>query len=84
MYTGMKARGFTAEHYGPAVSGYRFLFVFLNQMLPHQPTPLCVYLVVVVMAMKEGLLPEDHASQHTTQAPHIQTVVIHLKHTEHV
>lgn len=33
------------------------------------------------MAVEEGLLPEDHARQHTAQAPHIQTVVIHLKHT---
>lgn len=34
------------------------------------------------MAVKEGLLPEDHARQHTAQAPHIQTIVIHLKHTD--
>lgn len=39
-----------------------------------------LYLVIVVMTMEEGLLPEDHARQHATQAPHIQTVVIHLKH----
>lgn len=42
---------------------------------------LVVYLVIVVMAMEKGLLPENHARQHTTKAPHIQTVVIHLKHT---
>lgn len=36
------------------------------------------------MAVEEGLLPEDHARQHTAQAPHIQTVIIHLKHTQQV
>lgn len=43
-----------------------------------------LYLVVVVMTVEEGLLPEDHARQHATQAPHIQTVVVHLKHTTSV
>ena len=43
--------------------------------------PCFVYLVIVVMAVEEGLLPEDHACQHTAQAPHVKTVVIHLKHT---
>ena len=38
----------------------------------------CVYLVVVVVAVEERLLPEDHAGQHAAQAPHVQTVVIHL------
>lgn len=47
----------------------------------YQATLICVYLVIVVMAVEEGLLPEDHTCQHTAQAPHIQTVVIHLKHT---
>lgn len=36
------------------------------------------YLVVVVVTVEEGLLPEDHAGQHAAQAPHVQTVVIHL------
>lgn len=43
---------------------------------------MCVYLVIVVMAMEERLLPEDHAGQHAAQAPHIQTVVVHLKHRQ--
>lgn len=47
----------------------------------HHLTPLDIYLVIVVMTMEERLLPEDHASQHTAKAPHIQTVVVHLKHT---
>ena len=38
-----------------------------------------VYLVVVVVAVEERLLPEDHAGQHAAQAPHVQTVVIHLE-----
>lgn len=42
----------------------------------------CDYLVIVVMAMEERLFPEDHACQHAPQAPHIQTVVIHLKHRD--
>ena len=29
-------------------------------------------LVIVVMAMEERLLPKDHGSQHTTEAPHVQ------------
>lgn len=44
---------------------------------------LSVYLVIVIMAMEEGLLPEDHARQHTAQGPHVQTVVIHLQHTQY-
>lgn len=39
-----------------------------------------LYLVVVVMTVEEGLLPEDHARQHAAQAPHIQAVVVHLRH----
>ena len=31
------------------------------------------------MTMKERFLPEDHAGQHATQAPHVQAVVIHLQ-----
>ena len=31
-------------------------------------------LVVVVVAVEEGLLPEDHGGEHTAQAPHIQAV----------
>lgn len=38
-----------------------------------------VYLVVVVVAVEERLLPEDHAGQHAAQAPHVQTIVIHLE-----
>lgn len=37
-----------------------------------------IYLVVVVMAVEERLLPEDHAGQHAAEAPHVQTVVVHL------
>ena len=29
-------------------------------------------LVIIIMAMEERLLPEDHGSQHTTEAPHVQ------------
>lgn len=39
------------------------------------------YLIVVVMAMEKWLLSEYHTSQHATQAPHIQTVIIHLYKT---
>lgn len=39
-----------------------------------------LYLIIVVMTVEERLLPEDHARQHAAQAPHIQTVVVHLKH----
>lgn len=49
--------------------------------LPHH-APFCFYLVIVVMTMEEGLLPEDHASQHTAKAPHIQAVIIHLRERE--
>lgn len=31
------------------------------------------------MTVKERFLPEDHAGKHTTQTPHVQAVVIHLK-----
>lgn len=39
----------------------------------------CSYLIVVVMAVEERLLSEDHTGEHTTQAPHVQAVVIHLQ-----
>lgn len=38
-----------------------------------------VYLVIVVMAMEERLLPEDHAGQHAAETPHVQTVIVHLE-----
>lgn len=38
-----------------------------------------VYLVVVVLSVKERLLQEDHAGQHAAQTPHVQTVVVHLE-----
>lgn len=41
----------------------------------------CSYLVIIVMTVKERLLPEDHAGKHATQAPHVQAVVIHLEMT---
>lgn len=37
------------------------------------------YLVVVVLAVEKRLLQEDHAGQHAAEAPHVQTVVIHLQ-----
>lgn len=39
------------------------------------------HLIIVVMAMEKWLLSEYHTSQHATQAPHIQTVIIHLYKT---
>ena len=30
-------------------------------------------LVIVVVPMEKRLFPKDHGSQHTTQAPHVQT-----------
>mmetsp|Transcript_25018 Transcript_25018/g.57619 ORF Transcript_25018/g.57619 Transcript_25018/m.57619 type:complete len:295 (-) Transcript_25018:70-954(-) len=38
-------------------------------------------LVVVVVAMEKWLLAENHASKHTTKAPHVQRIVVvpHLK-----
>jgi hypothetical protein len=36
-------------------------------------------LVVVVVAVEEGLLPEDHGRQHAAQRPHVQRVAIHLR-----
>lgn len=36
-------------------------------------------LVVVVLAMEERLLEEDHAGQHAAETPHVQTVVVHLR-----
>lgn len=47
------------------------LYTFVNNS--------CFYLVVVVMTVKERFLPKDHASEHATQTPHVQTVVIHLQ-----
>ena len=35
-------------------------------------------LVVVVVSVEEGLLPEDHGGEHTAEAPHVQAVVVHL------
>ena len=35
-------------------------------------------LVVVVVSVEERFLPEDHGGEHTTQRPHVQTVVVHL------
>lgn len=32
------------------------------------------------MTVEKWFLPEDHACQHAAQAPHVQTVVIHLQH----
>lgn len=37
-----------------------------------------IYLIIVVMTMKERFLPEDHAGKHATQTPHVQAVVVHL------
>mmetsp|Transcript_39283 Transcript_39283/g.99006 ORF Transcript_39283/g.99006 Transcript_39283/m.99006 type:complete len:296 (+) Transcript_39283:247-1134(+) len=36
-------------------------------------------LIVVVTTMEEGLLPENNASKHTAQTPHIQAIVIVLE-----
>ena len=35
-------------------------------------------LVVVVVAVEEGLLAEDHRGQHAPQGPHVQRIVVHL------
>lgn len=45
---------------------------------------MCVarHLVVVVLAVEERLLQEDHAGQHAAEAPHVQTVVVHLRSEE--
>lgn len=37
------------------------------------------HLVIVIVAVEEGLLPEDHTGQHAAQTPHVQAVVIHLE-----
>lgn len=37
------------------------------------------YLVIVVLAVEKRLLQEDHAGQHATKTPHVQTVVVHLQ-----
>lgn len=42
------------------------------------------HLIIVVMAMEKWLLSEYHTSQHAPQAPHVQTVVIHLYETRTV
>mmetsp|Transcript_12226 Transcript_12226/g.22110 ORF Transcript_12226/g.22110 Transcript_12226/m.22110 type:complete len:371 (+) Transcript_12226:309-1421(+) len=36
-------------------------------------------LIVVIMSVKEGLLPENHPREHTSQTPHIQRVIILLQ-----
>ena len=35
-------------------------------------------LVVVVVTVKERLLPENHGGEHAAQGPHVQAVVVHL------
>lgn len=40
------------------------------------------YLIIVVVAVKEGLLPKNHAGKHAAQAPHVEGVVVHLQHTQ--
>lgn len=37
------------------------------------------YLVIVVLAVEKRLLQENHAGQHAAEAPHVQTVVVHLR-----
>lgn len=36
------------------------------------------YLVIIVLAMEEGLFLKDHTGQHAAKTPHVQTVVVHL------
>lgn len=36
-------------------------------------------LVIVVLAVKKRLLQKNHAGQHAAEAPHVQTVVVHLR-----
>ena len=36
-------------------------------------------LVIVVFALEEGLLLEDHASEHAPQRPNIETIIVHLQ-----
>ena len=36
-------------------------------------------LVVVVVAVKEGLFSEDHARKHAPQRPHVERVVVFLE-----
>ena len=52
-----------------------------SHLTPSPSVRLCSWpdLVVVVVAVEEGLFPEDHARKHTAQAPHVKWVVIHLK-----
>lgn len=38
-----------------------------------------LYLVIVVLAVEKRLLQENHAGQHAAEAPHVQTVVVHLR-----
>lgn len=62
----------------------KFFFRSLDRSASRKPS-LCKetvvtssHLIIVVMAMEKRLLSEYHTSQHATQAPHIQAVIIHL------
>ena len=35
-------------------------------------------LIVIVVAVKEGLLAEDHGREDAAEGPHVQGVVVHL------
>ena len=38
-----------------------------------------LYLIIVVVAMKERFLAEYHTGKHATKTPHIEGVIVHLK-----
>ena len=39
----------------------------------------CTHLVVVIVAVEEGLLAEDHRGEHAAERPDVERVVIHLQ-----
>ena len=39
-------------------------------------------LVIIIMPMEERFLPEDHGSQHTSEAPHVQADGRNISHTK--
>ena len=39
-------------------------------------------LVIIIVSMKERLLPEDHGRKHATETPHVQRVVVFLEVNE--
>ena len=35
--------------------------------------------IIVIVAVEEGLFSENHAREHTAEAPHVKGIVIHLE-----